>query len=190
MGYMTAYLKTYGQPTTILRTPPVATFASLAPARAQVVGITQALWRGLALREDGLQPGEVLTVTDVGDFLVLTARGDAASGETGIECLECNATVDWWRYVETVDEWGNIIREWQQLGTGIKAHGEAVTAALRRYDPGLLDGTRYLFWLPGNLDVQLLDRIVWGGQDLQVDAIDALSLPGVKKLQCSEDVRT
>ena len=187
MGYISAFLKTWGQSCTINRVPAVQTYVSMERAGGGRNPLAAA-WRGVVLADDALSAGESITVGGA-DYLVTSVHPDSASGESEFTAIEANSRVDVKRYTETVDEWGNIVRVWSDIALAVRAHGEAVTAALRQYDPGLLDSTRYVFLLPASCGVALLDRIVWNGQNWQVNAIDLLSMPGLARVQCGEDVR-
>jgi len=150
--------------------------------------IREAYWEGLIPVSANLASGEVF---DVGGtrFLAQTVEPDYASGETHFYAAKVNATLTIQRYKETLDVNNNIVQQWVLVAGNVPAFGEAVTASLRQYDPGLLPNTKYLFQIPRSIGVQLLDRVVYNGNPYQVDSIDDLMLPGLVRVQCSADTR-
>lgn len=190
MSYTSKFLESRGQSCTILRTVPVSTKVSMKRATKSVgdLAVRDAYWEGLMLASANLASGEVF---DVGGtrFIAQTVETDYTSKETHFFATKVNATLAIQRYEETLDANNNIVRQWISVAEGVPAFGEAVTASLRQYDPGLLPNTRYLFQIPRSIGVQLLNRIVYNGNPYQVDSIDDLMLLGLVRIQCSVDTR-
>ncbi len=108
---------------------------------------------------------------------------------------------------ETADEFGVVTVTWTPKATSKPACGEIVTSALRQTEPGLLNTTVRLYYLPSSVEVALLSRLVhemtqgeavgmgaiydpvYLGARFKVDSIDGLILPGIKRIQCSTDER-
>jgi len=151
-------------------------------------GTRDAMWEGLILGTSGLVSGDIMTV-GVDRYLVQSVTSDAASGELAWFGAKSNTELHHYRYIETLDSSNNIVQSWSPLAVSVAAFGQIVTAELRQFDPGLLDSSKYVFWVPSSLGLQELDRLVMGGSNYQVDAVDDVMLPGVLRLQCGSDVR-
>ncbi len=151
-------------------------------------GTRDAMWEGLVLTTSSLVGGEVMNV-GVDRYLVMSVTSDVASGELAWYGAKSNTTLEQQRYVESLDANNNIVQSWSPLAVSVAAYGQIVTAELRQFDPGLLDSSKYVFWVPSSLGVQELDRLVMGGSNYQVDAVDDVMLDGVDRLQCGTDVR-
>ena len=86
-----------------------------------------------------------------------------------------------------------LFKEWERMltliGINIPSYGEVVTSRLRQEEPGLLEGTIYIFQVPKSLGVIELDRIEYGGKNYQVASVDDIGLDGVSRVQLSKDLR-
>ena len=192
MTYAEKFLNSHGQTITIQRTPSVTTKASLKRSTKAVrdPGIRDSSWEGLALPDSNLVSGEIFSVgTD--KYLVQSANLDVASGAIAFFAVKVNSTLTPLRRTEELDEDYNMTVEWKWTpeGTTIDAFGQVVTYALRQYDPGLLESSRYIFYLPASFGVQVLDRLVLNGENFMVNAIDPLILEGVVRVQAGTDTR-
>lgn len=192
MTYAEKFLNSHGQTITIQRNPTVTTKASLKRSTRAVrdPGIRDSSWEGLALPDSNLVSGEIFSVgTD--KYLVQSANLDVASGAIAFFAVKVNSTLTPLRRTEELDEDYNMTVEWKWTpeGTTIDAFGQVVTYALRQYDPGLLESSRYIFYLPSSYGVQVLDRLVLNGENLMVNAIDPLILEGVVRVQAGTDTR-
>jgi len=191
MSYAARYLQAHGQACIIKRTPEVQSYVSLkrSTRATRDVVLRDAYWEGLILAESLLASGEVIKVGST-QYIVQSVDGDPASGELAFFAAKVNASLTHQRYTETVDpNTGNIVQAWTTLNASLPAFGQAVTAALRQADPGLLETTRYLFFVPKTAGVQVMDRLVLSGENLQVNALDEIMLPGVARIQAGQDVR-
>ncbi len=190
VSYVTKYLQTHGQTCSILRDPAVQSYVSLKRASSSATnpGTREAYWEGLILAASSLASGEVFQIGD-DKYLTLSARTDPATGELAVFAAKTNAVLTHQRYAETVDEYGNIIQEWQTINTDVPAFGQIVTAELRQRDPGLLDNARYVFQVAKSLGVQVMDRIVYSNENYQVESLDDVALSGVVRLQLGVDIR-
>ena len=146
------------------------------------------MWEGLILAASGLQSGEILAV-DANRYLVQSAIADPVSGEIAWSGAKTNTELTHQRYVETVDEGGNLVQSWSNINVSVAAFGQIVTAELRQYDPGLLDSCKYTFQVASGIAALELDRLVMGGKNYQVEAIDPIMLPGVIRIQAGSDNR-
>ena len=192
MTYAEKFLNSHGQTITIQRNPTVTTKASLKRSTKAVrdPGIRDSSWEGLALPDSNLVSGEIFSVgTD--KYLVQSANLDVASGAIAFFAVKVNSTLTPLRRTEELDEDYNMTVEWKWTpeGTTIDAFGQVVTYALRQYDPGLLESSRYIFYLPASFGVQVLDRLVLNGENFMVNAIDPLILEGVVRVQAGTDTR-
>lgn len=183
------FITARGMTCTIERTPSASSYVSMRQAskRSTNPGTREAMWEGLVLTTSGLTSGEVLTVgTD--RYLVQTVYSDPASGELAWFGVKTNVELEHQRYVESVVD-GNLVQAWSPLASNIAAFGQIVTAELRQADPGLLDSCKYTFQVPSAIAPIELDRMVMGGSNYRVDAVDSIMLPGVVRLQCGSDNR-
>lgn len=192
MTYADKYLNAHGQTATIQRTPTVTTQISLKRSTKAVrdPGIRDSSWEGLALPDSNLVSGEIFSVgTD--KYLVQSANLDVASGAIAFFAVKVNSTLTPLRRAEKLDDENNFVItwKWDTKDTTIDAFGQVVTYALRQYDPGLLESSRYIFYLPASYGVQVLDRLVLDGENFMVNAIDPLMLEGVVRIQAGTDTR-
>jgi len=192
MTYAEKFLNSHGQTITIQRSPTITTKASLKRSTKAVrdPGIRDSSWEGLALPDSNLVSGEIFSVgTD--KYLVQSANLDVASGAIAFFAVKVNSTLTPLRRTEELDEDYNMTVEWKwtPASTTIDAFGQVVTYALRQYDPGLLESSRYIFYLPASFGVQVLDRLVLNGENFMVNAIDPLILEGVVRVQAGTDTR-
>lgn len=192
MTYAEKFLNSHGQTITIQRNPTVTTKASLKRSTKAVrdPGIRDSSWEGLALPDSNLVSGEIFSVgTD--KYLVQSANLDVASGAIAFFAVKVNSTLTPLRRTEELDDEYNLVVTWKwtPASTTIDAFGQVVTYALRQYDPGLLESSRYIFYLPSSYGVQVLDRLVLNGENLMVNAIDPLILEGVVRVQAGTDTR-
>ena len=190
MSYATKYLQAHGQQCSILRDVQVQFHVSMKRSTRAIrdLGTRDAYWEGLILAESFLVSGEIIEIDGI-QYLVQSVDADPASGETAFFAAKVNAFLTHQRYVETVDGYGNIIVAWQQIAANLPAFGQIVTAALRQADPGLLETTKYLFFVAKTAGVQKMDRLVLDNENLQVDDLDEIMLPGVARIQAGQDVR-
>lgn len=192
MTYAEKFLNSHGQTITIQRNPTVTTKASLKRSTKAVrdPGIRDSSWEGLVLPDSNLVSGEIFSVgTD--KYLVQSANFDVASGAIAFFAAKVNSTLTPLRRTEELDDEYNLVVTWKwtPASTTIDAFGQVVTYALRQYDPGLLESSRYIFYLPSSYGVEVLDRLVLNGENLMVNAIDPLMLEGVVRVQAGTDTR-
>lgn len=192
MTYAEKFLNSHGQTITIQRNPTVTTKASLKRSTKAVrdPGIRDSSWEGLVLPDSNLVSGEIFSVgTD--KYLVQSANLDVASGAIAFFAAKVNSTLTPLRRTEELDDEYNLVVTWKwtPASTTIDAFGQVVTYALRQYDPGLLESSRYIFYLPSSYGVEVLDRLVLNGENLMVNAIDPLMLEGVVRVQAGIDTR-
>lgn len=194
MSYAGKFLNAKGQSCTINRTTPANSKVSIrrSTKASRDLGIREGYWEGLILADAMLQSGEVLSITDdrgTTKYLVQSVNTDFSSTEHAFFAAKCNAVLTHKRYTQTVDEDGNLVEGWQVLNAAVDAYGEIVTYRLRQEDPGLLDSTKYVFQVPKSISAQLLDRIVYNGNNYQVVSIDDVALEGLCRIQVQADVR-
>lgn len=190
MGYASKYLKACGQQCAISRTPAVNTYVSLKRSSrgATNPGAREAYWEGLILADTDLASGEIFQINGE-SYLTLSTRDDPATGELGLLAVKTNAVITHQRYSEEADSNGNIVQEWKDENT-VTVFGQIVTASLRQQDPGLLDSARYVFYIAASCGVQKMDRIVYGGENYQVESLDTVALEGVVRMQLGIDTRS
>jgi hypothetical protein len=188
MGYITGFIKRYGQPCTILRSPQVNSWVSM-------IALTNRGWdnsdmyrEGLILADSGLSGGELFTVGN-DCFLARSVVLDQQSEELSFKASRINADLVHLRSLVSSDSFGNITQTWQTVNALVRASAQMVSAAMLEKEPGLLPNTKWVFVMPSSAGVQVGDRLCLDSTLCQVDAIDSLRLPGVLWVQCSDDQR-
>lgn len=190
MAYAENFLKAHGQSCSIKRTPIVVSRVSIkrSTKSSRDLGAREGYWEGLILLDASLASGEVMTI-GLDDYLVQSVNFDPASSACAFFAAKSNATLVHKRQVETVDVNNNPVISWVAMNASVAAYGEIVTYRLRQEDPGLLDSTRYIFQVPKSISAVELDRIVYNGDNYQIDSIDDVALKGIDRLQLGTDVR-
>ena len=188
MSYAASFLNAHGVPFTILRTVPVSSKISIRPSvkSARDFGAREAFWEAFVLAETNMASGELFQIG--GDVYLVHSASATYRGELAITAVKTNCTLAHYKFTENIDAKYNLSKSWV-LQNALYAYGEIVTAELRARDPGLLQGTRYIFQIPKQTEVEMLDRIVFNGANYQVDALDDIGLKGVMRIQASEDNR-
>ena len=192
MPYVEAYLNAHGQDCVILRKPKnKATKVSMkrSTSAIRVYGAREAHWDGLILPDANLQSGEILQANSM-TFLVQSVNPDPAMQATVWFAVRTNTTLIHKREKTTIDKNYNPITCWETINADVPAFGEIVTYELRQQDPGLLEGTRYVFQISKNTNLKELDRIVYQGSNYRVDSIDDVGMEGIARVQVSVDTRT
>lgn len=153
-------------------------------------GVRDAAWEGLAGEESALAGGEIMTV-GLDKYLVQSVNTDVASGELSFFAVKTNAVLTPQRITASMDADNNIVEtwSWSPSGTTVDAFGQVITYSLRQYDPGLLESSRYIFYLPADIGLQVMDRVVLASENLMVNAIDPLMLEGIVRIQAGSDTR-
>lgn len=172
-----------------MRSPAVTSKVSLkrATKAIRIYGAREAHWEGLILSDSELVSGEVFEANNM-TFLTQSVNNDPATNELAWFAVTVNAVLEHWRYEESYDENFNLVEEWVNKGD-IHAYGEIITAEMRQRDPGLLEGARYIFQCPKSAGIQLLDRIVYEGENYKVESVDPIAMPGISRIQASMDTR-
>ncbi len=187
--YTANFIKSRGQPCTILRTPPVISYVSMTLATRGYSDNRELYREGLILADSNLAGGEVFTVRDE-NFLTRSVSYDPQSGQLAFFASKANATLVHKRYKETTDEWGNITQGWETITDTVYATARVVTAALLEKDPGLLPNTKWTFTIPATVPLLKMDRLQFtDGTKCQAEDIDPHRLPGLLYVQCSDDLR-
>lgn len=191
MSYHSKFLKAKGQDCTINRSVPVPSKASVkrSTKSSSNPGAREAYWEGTILSDSNLQSGEVITIGN-NKYLVQSANHDPASEEIAFFAAKSNATVQHERLENTVDDYGNLVQGWETKNENVPAFVQAVTAALRQFDPGLLEQTRYTIQVSKSLGVLMRDRFVFeDDNNYEVVSIDSVGMAGLLKLQLAVDTR-
>jgi hypothetical protein len=188
--YMSSYLKAHGQDCTIQRIPPVETKVSLqrATKAVRIYGAREAHWQGLILSDANLQSGEVFTANNM-TFLTQSVAFDPAAGEPMWFAVLVNTYLIHKREEEGHDEQWNPVVCWQTINGSVPAFGEIVNYLLRQQDPGLLEGTQYIFQVAKEMGFQNMDRIIYAGNNYKVESVDDVAMEGIVRLQASQDTR-
>lgn len=197
MSYAKKFILAYGQECVIDRPVPFNTKVSIVRSTkaAKDLGARAGYWEGLIPLESQLKSGEIITVTNEFEtirFLVQNTNYDAQSRQIAFFCAKCNAIIQHKRYIQTIDENNNLIREWQDVNPEkieIPCYSQAVTQKMKQEEVGLLDNTIYVFQVPKSLGVKELDRFVHNGKNYQVSSIDDVGLDGVWRVQVEQDNR-
>jgi hypothetical protein len=190
MTYAGNFLRYRGTDCTILRDVAVNSKVSIkrSTKSSRDLGSREAYWEGLILADTLLQSGEILSIGSE-KYLVQSTNIDPASGEQAFFAAKCNMILKHKRFVEDTDNNNNVIQEWQTINSDVPAYGEVVTYALRQFDPGLLDQTRYIIQVSKPIKALMLDRFVFDAKNYQVVSIDPVGMSGVVRLQLGIDTR-
>jgi len=189
MTYAGSFLQAQGTDISILRSPPVASKVSMKRSTNSTtyLGAREGYYSGLILLDSDLKSGEVFCI-DNDKYLVQTASKSFGDGEIEFMAAKTNAVLTLKRYDEDVDENGNIVQGWITINSLIYSFGEIVTYQTRQTDPGILEGTRYIFQVSKSNGIILRDRIVYNGKNYDVISIDDV-LDGICRLQLGIDSR-
>lgn len=191
MSYASNFLKAYGTPCTIQRTPTVNSKVSMKVATKSIYdNHRDSLREGVILADSLLQGGEIVEV--LGDkFMVRAVSPDYATDQIYLFASKINAELKQSRLTETTDLYGNVTTAWTIVTATVYSSAHVVSAELRQQEPGLLETTTIVLLVSNTLTVKKLDRFQFlpSGQKLQVDSIDDIKLPGIIRIQCSEDLR-
>jgi len=189
MTYADSFLRAHGTKAVILRKPPIFTRMSIKRSTNSVsyLGAREGYYTGIVLTESGLKSGEVFSIEGE-KYLVQSALKSFGDNEIEIMAAKTNAVLELKRYTETVDDYGNIVQGWGDIKTNIYSFGEIVTYQTRQTDPGILEGTRYIFQVSKVIGFVLRDRIVYNGKNYDVISIDDV-LDGIARLQVAVDSR-
>lgn len=192
MSYAKRFLQAHGQTATIQRVPPSNIIVSMkrSTRATRDPGVRDSFWEGITDAGSNLAGGEIMTVgTD--NYLVQSANTDPASGELAFFAVKTNAELTPQRITASLDADNNIVEAWgwTPSGTILEGFGQIVTGALRQSEVGLLETTKYIFYVPALTGLQKEDRIVLSGENLKVDDVDPLMLEGVVRIQAGTDNR-
>lgn len=183
------FLKAEGTDCTILRTPPVSSKVSMRVGTKSIYdNHRDALREGIILGESNLQGGEIFQVYDE-KFLARSVTPEFSTGQTVFFASKINAEVAHSRATKTDAGSGNNVLSWSVIHEKILASAQISTAALRQYEPGLLQTTTIIFFIPVTSNIQKRDRFTLDGVNYQVDSPDDIKLPGIIRVQCSNDTR-
>lgn len=190
MGYTKAFLKSKGEPITILREPQVVFFGSLKRSTRATYSLTsrEHFFEGLIESDSNLVGGEYFTRRSE-TYLTQTTDFDLESGELSVYAARTNALIDVCRETETPDENGNVSKGWPPVLSSLPAFVEIATRSLKQEDEGLLDTAIYTFQFPSSKDAQVMDRVVYEGKNYKVDSRDPTGMRGIIRIQVSPDFR-
>lgn len=192
MRYAKRFLLSYGQKCEILREPTEESYVSIKRSTSAIrdFGARESHWEGLIILESELKSGEILNIADI-KYLVQSVHYDPASLELAWYAVKTNSDLTHQTASETISDDYEKTVSWNTKQT-LHAFGEVVTAKLKQREPGLAEDTRYLFQvtrMTGDKEVKMLDRIVFNGRNYKVDAVNDIAMPGVVRIEVSEDTR-
>jgi len=190
MSYAENFIQAYGQECVIERTPSVSAYVSMTLATKSYSDNRDLYRNGLISAKYNLASGEVITVGSE-KFLIRSVIPDQHSKEIAFVASKANAIFIHKRFTETADDWGNLTQEWTTITDNVYSTAQIVSAALRQQDPGLLSTTKWVFLIPATTTIQELDRLQFkpDGDKCRVDSVDDIRLPGLLRVQCSDDRR-
>jgi len=190
MAYVDNYLNAHGQGCTILRTPVVDSKVFMKRATRSVtnLGARDSFWEGLILAEANLESGEIFQV-GTEKYLVLSVSFESVSGELSWFAAKINTTLTHKRQTQSLDESNNIVTTWETINGNLDGFGQIITYKLRQADPGLLDTSQYIFYVPKSAGVLTMDRLILEGENYQVNSVDDIMLAGVMRIQAGADTR-
>ena len=184
MTYASSFLQAQGTDISILRSPPVASKVSM---KRSYLGAREGYYSGLILLDSDLKSGEVFSIGN-DKYLVQTALKSFGDGEIEFMAAKTNAVLILKRYDEDVDEYGNIVQGWITINSSIDSFGEIVTYSTRQADPGILEGTKYIFQVSKSIGAIMRDRIIYNGKNYDVISVDDI-MEGIVRLQLAIDSR-
>jgi len=190
MNYTESFIRAHGDECIIKRTKDAPSYVSIKPATTSYSDNRDLYREGLILADSNLASGEVME-TGGEKLLVRSVYPDKQSGQLSFLASKVNAELTHRRYEETADEWGNVTQKWSIITSIVYATAQIVSAALRQQDPGLLPTTKWVFLIPAIATLQEMDRLEFnsGSTKCRVDSIDDIRLPGLLRVQCSDDLR-
>lgn len=187
MGFMEGMLVNKGYTITVQRTVPVTShWMRQRFSRSQDANVRNSMFWGYVLSSSSLVSGDICVEGEL-SFLV-QSTSPHESGELEWFGLQCNADVELQRETKTPDGRGDYTITWPTIGSS-KGWVQAVTAALRSTDPGLMPNTKFTMQVTKSLGARVLDRLVYGGKNYRIESVDDVGMDGVAKLQLSEDYR-
>jgi hypothetical protein len=190
MSYAGNFIKAKGRDCTIHRTVPASSKISMkrSTRASRDPGMREGYWEGLILLDASLTSGEYFSV-DNDKFLTQSTNFDPASSCTALFAAKTNSVMHHCRISEVAVS-GNIQTSWPVINASVAAYVEVVTYALRQYDPGLLEQTRYIAQIPKAIGAVIHDRFVMcDGGNYQVVSVDDVGMSGVTRIQLGADVR-
>lgn len=150
---------------------------------------------GLIATSSSLAGGDTITCpVSGGDMYLVTTTPSTERTEQGISsfrCVKTNITINVKRLQNTYDNNGNITGQaWNNIVTDIPAYRDDIAyQRMFQQDPGMVPRQSFQVTIQATNNVQLLDRVVFSGENYQVDAIDTISSPGNKVVDVSLDTR-
>lgn len=190
MSYAGKFLKSRGQDCIIERTIPVNSKVSIrrSTKASRDLGIREGYWEGLILAYSNLKSGEIITIRD-NKYIIQSTNYDPSSMQIAFFSAKCNAIIQHKRHVEDADENSNLIQEWKTINGNVACYGEIITSRMREVETGLEDNAIYIFQVPKNLGIIMLDRFVYSEKNYEVVSIDDIGLEGVARVQLGMDNR-
>jgi hypothetical protein len=190
MSYMEAFLKAYGQECTIQRTPTVTAHVSMRRSTKAIRDLSarDAYFEGIIEESSALVSGDIFSV-DGTKYLVQSVFEDYSFGEYSFFAVKTNAVITYKEKSSSVDSDNNVTYSWSDVEEDQDVFMSIVTAQMKVYDTGLLEGTRYRCQIPKTVSVKLNERIVYNGDNYQVTSIDDSGLEGVDIVQLAADIR-
>lgn len=142
----------------------------------------------------GLPPNN--TIANNGDILIsgtdtyfIVSLRKSVSGTNQCQLYQANTTVDIVRVVKQFIG-GQFTGKYteQSLFTNQPSMYQDVNGKMQQYDVGLLSTTTRKFLIP-KCNIQLLDRIKFNGENMQIDIINTTEYENLLSIQCSPDKR-
>lgn len=182
------HIKDFGQACTINGTTPSFCILRNIGTRTDLKYV-ESFREGLILADSNFASGDILEVGS-DKFIGITAKIDQATGQIHCQVVKTNTSLTIQRYEKTYDDYGNVTGEaWNDIVTDVPAYAGTEFQRLQLEDPGLVQNKIMQVIIQGSNDVQSLDRLIFAGENWQVDNIDVLTSPGNKVLDVSKDTR-
>lgn len=190
MSYAGNFIKARGQECTIIRDPSVTSYVSLKRSSKSISDLTEreAYFEGLILSDSNIESGELFQIGD-NKYLVQTVYSDPASSELVLFAVKTNVVIDHKTLTKSADENYDITEKWSTVNSNVDAFGLVINDDLRQEEPGLVQGSTYIFQVPKSLGIAVMDRIVLNGSNYKVISVDNIGLDGVSRIQSSVDTR-
>lgn len=90
---------------------------------------------------------------------------------------------------DVAGEHGGSTKTFTSIATDIRCHLKVVSADLRGERPGLSEAAASLLYIQKTVDAQVLDRIVIGDRNFQVETLNKDEFAGLYELELNKDER-
>lgn len=131
--------------------------------------------------------GDVITRSDSSKWIIISKQ--QSSDCVQIQVKRVNAYIKLSAFTDKYENHKKVGTEEVTTGDNIPVYYQDVSAAMHKYDAGLLPKTTKKIIIRPDYPIKLLDRVTFNGRKYQVDNIDTAKYMGLLEIQVSEDTR-